>query len=117
MHPSAWKGNSQKMVCRMPYSPARLLPYGRPEISRLLKVNHYMLLLRIKMRLGGCVASSQNDDADTGGGVVRRFGPGSCMRGTARLTSVCIQAVYTSRFKGRYIRSGREARRDQVLRL
>ena len=50
-----------------------------------------MLHLRIKMRLGGCVASSQNDDADTGVGVVRSFDPGSVIRGTACLTSVCVQ--------------------------
>jgi hypothetical protein len=50
-----------------------------------------MLHLRIKMRLGGCVASSQNDDADTGGGVVRSFDPASVTRGTACLTSVCVQ--------------------------
>ena len=50
-----------------------------------------MLHLRIMMRLGGCVASSQNDDADTGVGVVRSFDPGSVTRGTACLTSVCVQ--------------------------
>jgi hypothetical protein len=50
-----------------------------------------MLHLRIKMRLGGCVASSQNDDADTGVGVVRSFDPGSVTRGSACLTSVCVQ--------------------------
>jgi hypothetical protein len=75
----------------MPHSPARWPPYGRPESSRLLKVNHYLLHVRIKMRLGGCVASSQNDDADTGGGVVRSFDPGSVTRGTACLTSVYVQ--------------------------
>jgi len=79
----------------MPYSPARLPPYGRPETSRLLKVNHYMLHLRIMMRLGGCVAFSQNTDTDTRGWVVRSYDPGSCMRGTACLTSVC-----TRRFEG-----------------
>jgi hypothetical protein len=72
--------------------PRSLAPYGRPESSRLLKVDHYILDARITMRLGGCVASSQNDDADTGGGVVRSFDPGSVTRGTACLTSVCIQA-------------------------
>ncbi len=36
----------------MPHSPARWPPYGWPETSRLLKVNHYMLQVRIKMRLG-----------------------------------------------------------------
>jgi hypothetical protein len=45
--------------------------YGRPETSRLLKVDHYMLRLRIIMRLGGCVAFSQITDADTGVGVLR----------------------------------------------
>src|SRR5215213_3299491 len=107
MHPSAWKGNSQKMVCRMPYSPARLLPYGRPEISRLLKVNHYSLHLRIKMRSGGCVASSQNDDADTGGGVVRSFDSGSVTRGTACLTKVCVQGDLKAVIYGQAGRSSR----------
>src|SRR5215204_6565900 len=52
----------------MVHSPARWPPYGRPETSRLLKVDHHMLHVRIKMRLGGCAASSQNADADTGVG-------------------------------------------------
>jgi hypothetical protein len=56
------------MLCSLPHSPDRWPPYGWPETSRLLKVNHYLLHVRIKMRLGGCVASSQNDDADTGAG-------------------------------------------------
>jgi hypothetical protein len=77
----------------MPHSPARRPPYGQPETSRLLKVDHYLLHVRIMMRLGGCVASSQNDDADTeGGGVVRSLGPRSTMRGTACLTWMCLQA-------------------------
>jgi hypothetical protein len=75
----------------MPHGPAHWLPYGRPETSRLLKVDHYMLHLRIKMRLGGCAASSQNTDTDTGVGVVRSYDPRSTMRGTACLTSVCLQ--------------------------
>jgi hypothetical protein len=66
IHRSAWKVNSLKLVCRMPHSPARWLPYGRPETSRLLKVNHYIAHLRMKMGLGGCAALSQNIDADTG---------------------------------------------------
>jgi hypothetical protein len=65
------KVNSAKLVCRMVHGPARWQPYGRPETSRLLNVNHYMLDVRIKMRLGGCVAFSQNTDTNTGGGVVR----------------------------------------------
>jgi hypothetical protein len=64
----------------MPHSPARWPPCDRPETSRLLKVDHYMLHLGMKMRSGGCAASSQNDDADTGGGVVRSFDPGSVTR-------------------------------------
>ena len=55
----------------MVHSPARWPPYGRPETSRLLKVNHYVLHLRIMMYLGGCVAFSQNTDTDVGVGVVR----------------------------------------------
>jgi hypothetical protein len=55
----------------MLHSPARWPSYGRPETSRLLKVNHFMLHLRIKMRSGRCHASPQNTDTDTGGGVVR----------------------------------------------
>jgi hypothetical protein len=37
------------------------------------------------------VAFSQNTDTDTGGGVVRSFDPGPVTRGTACLTSVCVQ--------------------------
>ena len=37
------------------------------------------------------MASSQNTDIDTGGRVVRSFDPGSVTRGTACLTSVCVQ--------------------------
>jgi hypothetical protein len=62
------KGDSQKLVCRMPHNSARWSPYGRPETSRLRKVNHYMLHLRIMMRLGGCVPFSQNTDTDKGRG-------------------------------------------------
>jgi hypothetical protein len=68
IHPTSDKENSQKSVCKMPHSPARLPPYGRPETSRLLKVDHYMLHVRIMMRLGGCAASSQNTDTETGVG-------------------------------------------------
>ena len=51
----------------MVHSPARLPPYGRPETSLLLKVDHYMLHVRIKMRSGQYAAP--REDADTGGGV------------------------------------------------
>ena len=52
----------------MPHSPARWPPYCRPETSRFLKVDHYLLHVRIKTRLGGCAAFSQNTDTDTGAG-------------------------------------------------
>jgi hypothetical protein len=54
-------------------------------------VDHYIAHLRIMMRLGGCVAFSQNTDTDTGVGVVKSFDPGSVTRGTACLTSVGVQ--------------------------
>jgi hypothetical protein len=60
----------------MPHSPARWPPYGRPETSRRLKVNHYMLQVRIKMRLGRRAASSQKTDTDTGVGVSGVGAPG-----------------------------------------
>jgi hypothetical protein len=63
--------NSQKSGCRLLHRPARRTPYGRPETSRLLKVDHYMLHVSIKLRLGGCVAFSQKTDTDTGVGLGR----------------------------------------------
>jgi hypothetical protein len=57
------------LVCRMSHSPARWPPYGRPETSRLLKVDHYMLDVRIKIRLGAYASSRQDTDyAGAGGG-------------------------------------------------
>jgi hypothetical protein len=50
----------------MLHIPARWPPYGLPDTSRLPKVGHYIAHVRIMMRLGGCVASSQNTDTDTG---------------------------------------------------
>jgi hypothetical protein len=91
MQRTAWKGHSPKLVCRMPHSPARWPPYGRHEMSPLLTVDHYMLHVRIMMRLGAYASSRQDTDTDTGGGVVRSFDPGSVTRGTACLTSVCLQ--------------------------
>jgi hypothetical protein len=44
IHRSAWKGYSQKSVCRLLHSPARQTPYGRPEASRLLKADYYYML-------------------------------------------------------------------------
>jgi hypothetical protein len=84
------EGDFSEVGCRMPHSPARWPPYGLPESSRLPKVDHYILDARIKMRSGGCAASSQNTDTDTAVGVVRRFDPGSVTRGTACLTWVCV---------------------------
>ncbi len=37
-------------------------PYGRPETSRFLKVDHYILHMRMKMRLGGYASSRQDTD-------------------------------------------------------
>src|SRR3712207_6289146 len=62
IQPSACKVNYPKLVFKMSHSPARWPPYGRPETSWLLKVGHYMLHVRIKMRLGGCVLSRQDGD-------------------------------------------------------
>src|SRR5215208_5833552 len=63
---SAWKGNSPKSVCKMTHTPAPWPPDGRPETSRLLKVDHYMLHVRTKMRLGGWAAPRQDTDAGRG---------------------------------------------------
>jgi hypothetical protein len=52
----------------MPHSPARWPSYGRPETSRLLKANHYMLHLRMKMRLGAYASSRQDTDYAGAGG-------------------------------------------------
>jgi hypothetical protein len=54
--------------------------------------NHCMLHLRIKMRSGGCVASSQNDDDDTGVGVSGVKAPWSVRSAPVILASVCVQA-------------------------
>jgi hypothetical protein len=84
----------------MPHSPARWPSYGLPETSRLLKVDLYMLHMRIMMRLGGCVPFSQDTDTDTGGGVVRSFDPGSVARGPACLTSVYVQGDLKAAIRG-----------------
>jgi hypothetical protein len=73
----------------MPHSPARWPSYGRPEISRLLKVDHYMLDLRIKMRLGA-YASSRQDTDYTGGGVVRSSRGRLITEGPPVLTLMCV---------------------------
>ena len=74
IHRSAWKENSQKLVCRLLHSPAPWSPYGQPETSRLLKVDHYMLHVRTEMRSGQYAAPRQ--DTDTGGGVAGVKAPG-----------------------------------------
>jgi hypothetical protein len=65
-HTSAGKGNSKKLVCRMPHSLA-----GHPMVGlRLLgssRSTTVWLHVRIKMRSCGCVAFSQNTDTDTRG--------------------------------------------------
>ena len=85
--------DSQNSVCRMPHSSARWPPYGRPETSRLLKVDYYMLHVRMEMHLGGCAASSQDTDAHTGVGGGRRSVPWSNMKGPAVLTLMCIEVI------------------------
>jgi hypothetical protein len=52
----------------MPNGPARWPPFGRPETSRLLELDHYMLHVSIKMRLGAYASSRQDTDTDTGAG-------------------------------------------------
>jgi hypothetical protein len=46
----------------MPHIPARWPPYGLPESSRLLKDDHYILHLHIKMRSGAYASSRQDTD-------------------------------------------------------
>jgi hypothetical protein len=48
--------------------PARWPPYGQPETSRFLKVDHYMLRVRIKMRSGAYASSRQDTDYAGAGG-------------------------------------------------
>ena len=81
--------HSQKLICKMPHSPARRSPYGRPETSRLLKADHSMLHLRIKMRLGA-YASSRQDTDYTGGGVVRSSRGRLITEGPPVLTLMCV---------------------------
>jgi hypothetical protein len=95
------------MVCKMPHSPARWPPYGRPETSRLLKVDHHMLHVRIMMRLGGCVAFSQNTDTDTGVGVVRSSWGGPISEVRLVLTWMWVQAVLEAAIYGQGRRSSR----------
>jgi hypothetical protein len=75
----------------MPHSRARWSPYGRPEISRLLKADLYMLRVRIKMR-SAQYASARQDTDYKGAGWSGVWAPGSTIEGPACLTSVCLQA-------------------------
>jgi hypothetical protein len=61
----------------MPHSPARWPAYGRPETSGLLKVDHYVLDVRIMMRLGGYASLRQDTDAGRGS---RSYDPRSATR-------------------------------------
>jgi hypothetical protein len=63
VHRSAWKGNFPKLGCRLLHSPARCPPYGRLETSQLLKVDHSLLRVRIKIRSGQHAAPRQDADA------------------------------------------------------
>ena len=103
---------SPKLTCRMPHSPARWPPYGRPETSRLLKVNHYMLHVRMMMRLGAYASSRQvTDYAGAGGGQELRPRVHDGRSGLPGF-GVCIR-----RIEGLYIWSGPQGPRDPVLRL
>jgi hypothetical protein len=109
---SAWKGNSQKSVRRMPHSPARWLPYSRPETSRLLKVDHDMLHLRRLMR-SGAYASSRQDTDYAGAGDGQELRP----RVHYERYGLPDIGVCTRRFEGRYIWSGLQGRRGPTPRL
>ena len=63
-----------------------------------------MLHVHTKMRSDGCAIFLQNTDTDTGAGVVRCFDPGSVTRGTACLTSVCVQGDLKAFIYGRACR-------------
>jgi hypothetical protein len=98
--------NSQKLVCGMPHSPARWPPYGRPESSRFLKVDHYMLHVRIMMRLGGCASLRQDTDY-AGAGVVRSSGGGPISEVRLVLTWMWVQAVLEAAIYGQGRKSSR----------
>jgi hypothetical protein len=79
--------DSPKSEFELLHSSTRWPPYGSSEISRLLKVEHYMSHVRIKMRSGGCVIFSQYTGARRGS---KGYSTGSIARGTACLTRMCI---------------------------
>ncbi len=73
--PECVEGEFSELVCRMPHCPTHCKPNVRPESSRLLKVDHYMVHVGIKLRFGGWTASSQKADADTGVGGWQEIRP------------------------------------------
>ena len=107
-----WKGSSRKLGCRILHSPARWPPYGRPETSQLLKVDHYVLHVRMKMRLGGWAATSQNTDVDTGEGVSGVTPPVH-----DESYGLPDMGVYISRLDGRNMGLGPSGRRGRTPRL
>jgi hypothetical protein len=109
-HRSAWKCNSPKLVCRMPHSPARWLPYGRPETSRLRKVDHYISHTGRKMRSTRHLVRILTM---RGPGVVRSLGS----RVEYRRSGLPGIGVDTSRFAGRNTRLGPSDRRGPTPRL
>jgi hypothetical protein len=50
----------------MVHSPAHRTPYGRPETSRLLKADHYVLRVRMKMRSGQYAAPHEHANRGAG---------------------------------------------------
>ena len=86
----------------MVHSPAHWPSYGRLEPSRLLKVDHYLLHMRIKMRSGAYASSRQGTDY-AGAGVVRSLGS----RVEYRRSGLPDIGVSTRRFEGLYIWAGR----------
>jgi hypothetical protein len=105
--------NSRKLVFKMSHSRALRPPYGRPESSRLLKVNHYMLDVRIKVRSGAYASSRQHTDTDTGGQGSQAFRPPV----HDERYGLPDLVVCTRRSEGRRIWSGPQGTRDHVLRL
>jgi hypothetical protein len=69
---------------------APILRRMRPLLTpKAQNSNHYISRTGSKMRSGQYAASPGRSDAR--GRVVRRFNPGSITRGSACLTSVCVQ--------------------------
>jgi hypothetical protein len=96
----------------MPHSPARWPPYGRPETSPLLKADHYMLRVRMKMRSGAYASSRQDTDYAGAGGGQELRPPVHDERYSLPDFGVC-----TSRFEGPHIWSGPQGLRGPVRRL